>query len=73
MDNISPDRVSLKNVKISEHVHRQVKKIATETGINIGKLMEMGAMRVVDAYNSGTFDSIKTEFSKIRRNGTYTR
>lgn len=67
------DKAMLKNVKISDHVHKQVKRIASETGINIGKLMEMGAMKVVEAYNAGTFDAVKTEYSKIRRNGNFTR
>lgn len=67
------NKLSLKNVKISEHVHNQVKRIAGETGINIGKLMEMGAMKVVESYNSGTFDAVKSEYSKIRRNGAFTR
>jgi hypothetical protein len=71
MDNES--KPILKNVKISEHVHNQVKKVARETGINIGKLMELGAIKVVEEYNNGTFDPIKSEFSKIRRDGTFTR
>jgi hypothetical protein len=68
--NIKP---KLKNVKIAEHVHSQIKKVAIETGINLGHLIEMGAMKVVNDYETGHFDSIKKEYTKIRRDGTFAR
>lgn len=70
MDN---EKFRLKNVKINENVHFQIKKVANETGINIGKLMELGAIKIVEEYNDGKFDSIKSEFAKIRRDGSITR
>jgi hypothetical protein len=68
--NIKP---KLKNVKIAEHVHTQIKKVAIETGINLGHLIEMGAMKIVQDYENGTFDPIKKEYSKIRRDGSFVR
>lgn len=69
MDN----KQNLKNVKISENLHAQVKKISDETGINIGKLIEYGVLKVVEQYSNGFFDNIIIEHSKLRRNGSFNR
>lgn len=63
----------LKNVKISEQVHKQIKRVAIETGVNVGKLIELGALKIIEDFKSGKFDSLKNEYSKIRRDGTFTR
>ena len=64
---------ALKNVKISEHLHKQIKKISSETGINVSKLVELGVIKIIDMYSNGAFDNIKSEYLKIRRNGSFTR
>lgn len=63
-----------KNVKLKEHIHMQIKKISGETGINVGKLVEMGAMHIVEEYQNGEFDKlIEHNDKRIRRDGVLTR
>jgi len=70
MDKLEP----YKNVKLKEHIHTQIKKISGETGVNVGKLVEMGAMHIVDEYKNGEFDKLIGHNDKrIRRDGTLVR
>ena len=70
MDKLEP----YKNVKLKEHIHTQIKKISGETGVNVGKLVEMGAMHIVDEYKNGEFDKLIGHNDKrIRRDGSLTR
>lgn len=69
MDN----KPSLKNVKINDRIHQQIKRVSIATGINVGHLVEMGVMKIVDDYNNGKFKSVETEFSRLRHDGTVTR
>jgi hypothetical protein len=63
-----------KNVKINETVHRQIKKVSVETGINVGKLVEMGVMQVVEEYHNGGFDKlIANNNRRLRRDGALSR
>lgn len=71
MDN--NDRPKLKNVKINDYIHQQIKRVSLATGINVGHLVEMGVMKIVEDYNEGKFKSVETEFSKLRRDGTFSR
>lgn len=63
----------LKNVKIEQSIHQQVKLISAETGINIGTLFELGAIKLIDSYKGGEFDNIKTQIKRITRSGTFSR
>lgn len=72
MDN-NGERPRLKNVKINDHIHQQVKRVSQATGINVGHLVEMGVMKIVEDYKQGKFKSVETEFAKLRRDGTYIR
>ena len=66
--------VVYKNVKISESVHKLIKKVSNETGINVGKLIEMGAMQVVEEYHNGEFDKLIANNSRrLRRDGLVAR
>jgi hypothetical protein len=67
------EKVTLKNVKIADHIHKQVKYVSISTGINVGRLIEMGAMKILEDFKNGKFDEIKSEFAKIKRNGSITR
>jgi len=63
-----------KNVKLREYIHIQIKKISSETGINVGKLIEMGASTIIEEYHSGEFDKIIEHNNKrVRRDGTLVR
>lgn len=63
-----------KNVKLKEHIHTLLKKISSDTGINIGKLIELGAQKIIEEYEAGEFDKIvnKNEL-RVRRNGSLAR
>lgn len=63
-----------KNAKLKEHIHVLLKKISLDTGINIGKLIELGAQKVIEEYKAGEFDKIvnKNEL-RLRRDGSFTR
>lgn len=62
-----------KNVKIRENVHSQIKTISMETGVNVGKLIEMGAQKIVEDYNNGSFDNLKDMYTHVRRDGKLVR
>jgi len=62
-----------KNVKIHEKMHTKIKTISIETGINVGKLVEMGEQKIIDDYNNGSFDNLKDMYTHIRRDGTFIR
>jgi hypothetical protein len=62
-----------KNVKLREHIHHQIKIISAETGVNVGKLVEMGAQKIIDDYNKGNFDILKDMQTKMRRDGSLVR
>lgn len=63
-----------KNVKLKEHFHILLKKISNETGINIGKLVEMGSQKIIEDYQAGEFDKIvNLNETRIRRDGTLSR
>jgi len=62
-----------KNVKLKEHLHHQIKMISAETGVNVGKLIEMSAQKIIDDYNSGTFNVLRDMQTKMRRDGTLVR
>ena len=61
------------NIKVSPDVHSQIVKISEETGINIYKLAEMGLMKVIDEYETGTFEVLIKQRAKLRRDGTLVR
>lgn len=67
------DKVAFKNVKIREYYHQQIKNISTETGINVGKLIEIGAEKVIEEYKSGKIENIIAVHKQMRRNGTLVR
>lgn len=63
-----------KNVKLKEHIHTQIKRISGDTGINVGKLIEMGASMIIEEFQNGEFDKIIEHNSKrVRRDGTLAR
>jgi hypothetical protein len=62
-----------KNVKIREEVHTQIKNISTETGINVGKLIEIGAEKVIEEYKSGKIENLIAVHKQMRRNGMLVR
>jgi hypothetical protein len=62
-----------KNVKLREHIHYQIKVISAETGVNLGKLIEMGAQKVIDDYHNGNFDVLKDMQTRMRRDGKLVR
>ena len=67
------DKEKFKNVKIRKKLHSQIKAISEETGINVGKLIEMGAQKIIDEYNNGSFNNLKDMYTYTRRNGTLVR
>ena len=62
-----------KNVKVKEELHTQVKEVSRVTGINVGKLIEMGVAKVLEDFKAGFFDNIVTAQKRLRRDGTITR
>jgi hypothetical protein len=67
------DKVTFKNVKIRDSLHQQIKAISIETGINVGKLIEVGAEKIIEDYRAGKVDSIIATHKQMRRDGTLTR
>jgi len=67
------EKYEYKNVKVKDKIHSMIKIISAETGINIGKLIEMGVQKIIDDYNSGIFNSLKDTYTKIRRDGSLSR
>lgn len=61
-----------KNIKIDASLHAQIKEVAKATGINIGKLLELGVIHVIKEYHSGAFDNLVSA-RNIRRDGSLTR
>jgi len=62
-----------KNVKIKDKLHLQIKIISAETGVNVGKLIEMGAQKIIEEYDNGGFDNLKDLYTRVRRDGTLVR
>lgn len=67
------DKDVFKNIKIRELIHSQVKQISSETGLNMGKLAEMGLLQVIEMYKRGEFNNIVSIQKQLRRDGTITR
>jgi hypothetical protein len=68
------EKINFKNVKMRENIHLQIKKMSNETGINVGKIVEMGALKILEDYQSGEFDKLVEHNGKrLRRDGTLTR
>jgi group I intron endonuclease len=62
-----------KNVKISWDAHNEIKAISIETGINVSKLIEIIARKIIEDYKAGKIDSIINSHRQMRRDGTIVR
>ena len=67
------DKSDLKNVKIKKHIHSQIKTISESTGLNVSKLIEMGAIKIIEEFKNGEFDKLIDMQKKLRRDGTIIR
>lgn len=47
--------MELKNVKVNEEQHQQLKNISQITGIRIGKLVELAVAKLQEDYETGRF------------------
>jgi hypothetical protein len=67
------EKISFKNVKLREDCHAQIKAISIETGINVSKLIEIIARKVIEEYKAGHMESVIMAHKQMRRDGTMTR
>lgn len=64
---------NFKNIKIDFDLHHKIKEISLKTGISVGKLVNMGAIKIIEEFKNGEFDKLITVQKKIRRDGTIIR
>jgi len=67
------EKIKFKNIKLREDCHKDIKAISIETGINVSKLVEIVARRIIDEYRAGKIDSIILAHRQMRRDGTIAR